>query len=71
MNFEATPKRIAQLDDQTAFTNLATSKKRKDTTAAEREIAEGRKQQDDIRAALATLEGNERFTRTGRRSRQM
>ena len=58
MNFEATPERIAKLDDQTAFFNLATSKKRKDTTAAESEIAEGRKQQDDIRAMLATLENN-------------
>ena len=43
MNFEATPERIAKLDDQTAFANLATSKKRKDTAAAESEIAEGRK----------------------------
>ena len=31
MNFEATPERIARLDEQTAFANLATSKKRKDT----------------------------------------
>ena len=60
MNFEATPERIAKLDDQTAFANLATSKKRKDT-AAESEIAEGRKQQDDIRAVLATLEGKGRY----------
>ena len=41
MNFEATPERTAKLDEQTIFTNLATSKKRKDTAAAEREIAEG------------------------------
>ena len=61
MNFEATPERIAKLDDQTAFANLATSKKRKDTAAAEREIAEGQKQQDAIRAMLATLEGNGRY----------
>ena len=61
MNFEATPERIARLDDQTAFANLATSKKRKDTAAAEREIAEGRKQQEAIRAVLATLEGNGRY----------
>ena len=61
MNFEATPERIAKLDDQTAFANLATSKKRKDTAAVEREIAEGRKQQDAIRAMLATLEGNGRY----------
>ena len=61
MNFEATPERIAKLDDQTAFSNLAVSKKRKDTATTESEIAEGRKQQDDIRAVLATLEGNERY----------
>ena len=61
MNFEAAPERIMKLDDQTAFANLAKSKKRKDTAAAECEIAEGRKQQDDIRAVLATLEGNGRY----------
>ncbi|MBN2701479.1 MAG: SAM-dependent DNA methyltransferase, partial [Methylothermaceae bacterium] len=61
MNFEATPERIATLDDQTAFANLATSKKRKDAAAAEREIEQGQKQQDAIRAALATLEGNGRY----------
>ena len=61
MNFEATPGRIAKLDEQTAFANLATSKKRKDTAAAEREIAEGRKQQEAIRAVLATLEDNGRY----------
>ncbi|MXY32982.1 MAG: SAM-dependent DNA methyltransferase [Boseongicola sp. SB0664_bin_43] len=58
MSFEATPERIAKLDDQTTFANLAKSKKRKDTTAAEKEIAEGRKQQDDIRSVLSMLEGN-------------
>ena len=61
MNFEATPERIATLDEQTAFANLATSKKRKDAAAAAREIAEGGKQQEAIRAVLATLEGNGRY----------
>ena len=61
MNFEATPERIAKLDEQTAFAKLATSKKRKDTAAAEREIMEGWKQQEAIRAVLATLEGNGRY----------
>ena len=61
MNFEATPGRIAKLDDQTAFTNLAASKKRKDAAAAEYEIEDGRKQQDAIHAVLATLEGNGRY----------
>ena len=61
MNFEATPERIAKLDDQTAFVNLATSKKRMDTAAAESEIADGRKKQYHIRGVLATLEGNGRY----------
>ena len=49
MNFEATPERIARLDDQTAFANLARSKKRRDADAAVHEIQEGRKKQDAIR----------------------
>ena len=61
MSFEATPERIAKLDEQAAFVNLATSKKRMDTAAAEREIARGRKQQGAIRAVLAKLEGNGRY----------
>ena len=62
MNFEATPERIAALDKQKAFANLASSKKRKDAAAAEREIAAGEEQQTAIRALLATLEGNGRYT---------
>ena len=61
MNFEATQERIAKLKEQRAFVNLATSKKRKDAAAAEREIEEGRKQQEAIRTMLATLEGNGRY----------
>ena len=61
MNFEASPERIARLDRQTAFTNLAISKKWKDAAAAKLEIESGRKQQDAIRAVLATLEGNGRY----------
>ena len=61
MNFEATPERIAKLDEQRAFANLASSKKRKGTAAAEREIEEGRKRREAIRAVLATLEGNGRY----------
>lgn len=61
MNFEATPERIDRLDDQTAFANLATSKKRKDAAAAAREIEAGRKQQAAIRAVLATLEDKGRY----------
>ncbi len=61
MHFEATPERIARLNDQTAFANLAKSKKRKDAASVKREIAMGRKYQDAIRAALATLEGKGRY----------
>ena len=61
MNFEATPERIAKLDDQTAFANLATSKKRKDSAAAAREVAEGARLQKAIRGALATLAGKGRY----------
>ena len=61
MNFEATSKRIAKLDDKTAFANLATSKKRKDLEAAKLEIEEGRKLQDTIRSVLEGLEGNGRY----------
>ena len=61
MNFEATPKRIARLDEQTSFANLSKSRKRKDTEAAELEVEEGRKQQEAIKSMLATLEGNGRY----------
>ena len=56
LNFTATPERIARLDTQTAFAKLATSKKRSDPKAAEKEIVQGRQQQEAIRTLLATLE---------------
>ena len=55
MNFEATAERIARLDEQTAFANLATSKKRKNEAATEREIEQGRVLQAAIKNVLATL----------------
>jgi type I restriction enzyme M protein len=61
MNFEATPERIARLGDQSAFTNLAISKKRKDAKAVEAEEAAGRAEQDAIRAVLSTLGANGRY----------
>ena len=61
MNFEATSGRIAMLDEQTAFTNLARSMKRKAGAVAERDIKEGRKLQDSIRSVLGTLQGNGRY----------
>lgn len=61
MNFEATPERIARLDDQSAFVNLAIPKKRRDKAAIEREIAEGRKEQEAIREMLRALEAKGRY----------
>jgi type I restriction enzyme M protein len=61
MNFEASPERIARLDEQSAFANLATSRKRKDDQAARREIAEGEAIQQAIRDLLTTLERKGRY----------
>jgi type I restriction enzyme M protein len=61
LNFEATPERIARLDEQTVFANLAVSKKRKDDKAAAAEEKAGRKEQDAIRATLATLSSKKRY----------
>ena len=61
MNFEASPERIARLDEQSAFAGLAVSKKRKDAKAVEAEEAEGRAQQAAIRALLATLTPKGRY----------
>lgn len=62
MNFEAAPERIARLDEQSAFANLASSKKHKDPKAALQEVAEGQALQQAIRALLATLAGKGRYT---------
>jgi type I restriction enzyme M protein len=61
MSFEARPERIAWLDKETAFANLATSKKRANTAAAEREIEEGRRLQDHFRTLLASLSINGQY----------
>lgn len=61
LNFEATEERIARLDEQSAFAGLAVSKKRKNAKAVETEEAEGRAQQDAIRAMVATLAPKGRY----------
>ncbi|MHC9419875.1 type I restriction-modification system subunit M [Sphingomonas citri] len=61
LNLEATPERIARLDQQSAFVNLAVSKKRKDAKAAEAEEAAGREEQQRIRDICSTLEKNGRY----------
>ncbi len=61
LNFEATPERIARLDEQSAFAALAQSKKRKDAKAVAAEEEEGRKEQETIQALLATLAPKGRY----------
>lgn len=56
LNFQASAERIARLDDENGFKNLATSVK-KDPAVREREIEAGSKRQDDIRTFFRTLGG--------------
>ena len=53
LDFEASPERIARLDDQRAFANLAVSRKRGDAKAKDEEA--GRAQQTAIRSLLRNL----------------
>lgn len=55
-NFQVSPERISRLHAQSAFRNLASSKKRKDPEAYAAEIAAGRKTQEDIITTLTGLE---------------
>jgi type I restriction enzyme M protein len=52
LNFQVTPERLARLEDETAFKNLATSAK-KDEAARLLDIAAGEKRQQQIRDLLA------------------
>lgn len=61
MNFEASEERLARLNEQTAFANLAISKKQKNKAAAEKEVVEGRKLQDAIRMVLKKLKSKGRY----------
>lgn len=55
LNFAVDEARIARIEETTAFTSLSTSKKRKDTKAAQAEIEEGRNLQEAILSALRPL----------------
>lgn len=55
LNFAVDEARIARLMETPAFASLSTSKKRKDTKAAQAEIEEGRKLQKAILSALRPL----------------
>jgi type I restriction enzyme M protein len=51
LNFQATAERIARLDDETGFKNLATSSK-KNETVRQQEIEAGKQRQEEIRDLL-------------------
>jgi type I restriction enzyme M protein len=55
LNFAVTDERLARVQEAGPFVSLATSKKRKDSKAAEAEIAEGKRMQEDILKALWKL----------------
>jgi len=57
LNFAVTDDRLSRLREAGPFANLASSKKRKDTKAAQAEIEEGRKLQEAILSALRPLAG--------------
>ena len=61
MNFEVSDDRMALLDEQSAFVNLAVSKKRKDAKTIAQEEAAGIAHQDALRAVLRTLQPNGRY----------
>ncbi|KVA60560.1 DNA methyltransferase [Burkholderia cepacia] len=56
LNFRASAERIAKLNDQSAFINLASSKKRKSEAAYAAEVAEGKETQAAIIAALQGMD---------------
>lgn len=57
LNFQVSPERITKLDDQSAFANLASSKKRKDEAIYLAEVAAGQEVQATIKAALQGMDG--------------
>jgi type I restriction enzyme M protein len=63
LNFQATPERIARLEDESAFRNLATSNKKHEGARRE-EIALGERRQEKLRAllqAFAAAHGDRRY----------
>ncbi|MBI2839692.1 MAG: SAM-dependent DNA methyltransferase [Acidobacteria bacterium] len=54
LNFQATPERMTRLEEQSAFQNLAISKK-KDAKVRAKQESGGRDRQEEIRALLRTL----------------
>ena len=64
LNFQASPERIARLDEVKAFANLATSKKTKNEIERLKDVEAGRQRQQAIKALLSAIGSS-----TGARSR--
>lgn len=62
LNFQVSAARIARLDEQSAFANLASSKKRKDDAAYQAEVAAGQASQENIKAALLEVASDTLYT---------
>ncbi len=62
LNFQVSATRIVKLEEQSAFINLASSKKRKDDAVYLAEIAEGQKLQESIRVTLQGMDGTILYT---------
>ncbi|KTD65378.1 type I restriction-modification system subunit M [Legionella spiritensis] len=58
LNFQASPERIERLKDQTAFINLAQSKKRKNEQEIQQEIAKGEQLQQAIISILEHMDAS-------------
>ena len=56
LNFQVSSERIAKLDEQGAFINLASSKKRKDEAVYAAEVAAGQETQAAIKATLMNMD---------------
>lgn len=61
-NFQVSETRIAKLEEQSAFINLASSKKRKDDAVYLAEIAEGQQLQESIRVTLQGMDSTMLYT---------
>lgn len=57
LNFQVSPERLERLWEQSAFANLATSKKRKDDKAIPTDVEAGKQEQADILAVLKEMDG--------------
>lgn len=58
LNFQASAERLTGLDTQTAFSNLASSKKRKDDAVFRAEVAAGQETQTAIKVALQSMDSD-------------